>query len=282
MAAPAPRDREDENLVTDGQPPVDELFGDEDLGLDAAPRTPEPVRRKGPIRIAIAGVAVVVFALLWYASSVHHDQFYLKLKGDTVRVARGWYFPFGSSEWTPNRAYESFKLPPGVEPEKTGAMSAKQLDQVLLNLFVAIAERELEDLEGGNPDVAEDMLLRANKLQFTSVSDDRRLLEMLGDVAFRRGLTEVRNLQMRFDEALTQFRLAAMRGGNAYRGAQRWVDAITRLREEFRRLSVESGIDPDRVLAPPPSMGTLPPPPPTPAEPDKAPPKPEDNGKGQQ
>ena len=111
-----------------------------------------------------------------------------------------------------------------------------------------VARRELNDLKSGRIDVAEDMLMRGQKLRSTSVSDDRVLLRLLGDVAFRRGLTEVKGLQSRFDEALTQFRLAHRRGGNVYKGAKKWVKAISKLRLEFKRLSLESGIDPDLLL----------------------------------
>ena len=127
-------------------------------------------------------------------------------------------------------------------------MSAKELDAELLRIYVAIANAEVTDLQAGRPDVAEDMLWRAQKLRSTSVTDERRLLRLLGDVAFRRGLTEVRGIQSRFDQALEQFTLAAMRGGQAYRGANKWVEEIKRLRQEFRRLAVESGLDPDLIL----------------------------------
>ncbi len=240
--------------MSDAQPPVDDLFGDEDLGIEAPPAPPERDGRRLPIRLIGAALVVLAVALLWWLSSRHHEKYYVQVDGDMVRVERGYYFPFGAGAYAPSPAYESFKLPAGVRPEKTGAMTAPQVDTVLHSLFVTIAKREIADVEKGDPDVAEIMLLRAQKLLTTPVADDRQLLELLGDVAFRRGLTEVRGVQARFDKALEQFRLAAMRGGVAYKGAQRWVDAITRLREEFRRLSAESGLDPDRILANPPLL----------------------------
>ena len=76
----------------------------------------------------------------------------------------------------------------------------------------------------------------------------KRSFALLGDVAFRRGITEVRSIQARFDEALEHFNMAAMRGGQVYTGARVWVDAITRLRAEFRKLALSSGVDPDLLL----------------------------------
>jgi len=226
---------------------MEELFGDEELELP-----PTPSRRRFPFRSLIAVTVILLLGALWYVSAVHHDHYYLRVEGDTARIKRGYYFPVGSGSWAPNRAYEPFTLPPEIVLQTEGALSAEDLDKELYRLFISIAKRELGDVGIGDPDVAEDMLMRANKLHFTSLSEDRRLLEMLGDVAFRRGLTEVRGIQVRFDEALKQFRLAAMRGGVAYRGANRWIEAITRLRGEFRRLSMESGLDPDQIITSPP------------------------------
>lgn len=241
--------------MSDERPPVDDLFGDDDLAVEKKPRSPDPldgghaVGRRPSGRLIGIAVLLLVVVIGWWLSSRHHDRYYIVVRDNNVRVERGYYFPFGSGAWSPNRAYEPFKIPAGIAPEEAGPLTAEDLDRVLHRLYVTIAERELEDMSEGNADIAEDMLMRANKLQYTSVDEDRRLLEMLGDVAFRRGLTEVRGIQSRFDEALKQFRLAAQRGGVAYRGAQRWVDAIARLRDEFRRLSVESGLDPDKILA---------------------------------
>ncbi|MCA9540729.1 MAG: hypothetical protein KC620_17640 [Myxococcales bacterium] len=243
--------------MSEQKPQVDDLFGDEDLGLDAAPPPREAAPRRLPMRLILAVVAIIAVALFWYLSSAHHEKFYIRVDGDVVHVERGYYFPVGSGSWMPNRAYEAFKLPPGISPERTGAMSAEEVDATLHRLFVTIAQRELNNLESGNADVAEDMLMRAQKLRSTSIADDRKLLQMLGDVAFRRGLKEVRGIQSRFDEALAQFQIAAMRGGEMYPGAQKWVDAISRLRAEFRRLAVDSGLDPDLILNEPPVLPAL-------------------------
>jgi hypothetical protein len=238
--------------MSDPKPPVDELFGDEDIGMDG-PLPPRESSSGGrtPLKLILLLVGIALLAVGWWLSSRHHDRFFIVVDGDSVRVERGYYLPFGAGGWAPTRAYEPFRLPPGIRPEKTGGMTAEQVDRVLHRLFVTVAEKELANIADGDPDVAEDMLMRAQKLRTTSINDDRLLLEKLGDVAFRRGLTEVRDIQSRFDEALKQFRLAAMRGGASFKDAQRWVDTIARQREEFRRLSVESGLDPDQVLATP-------------------------------
>ncbi len=240
------------------QPPVDALFGDEELGLPPPPD--EGRRRRAPVRVVVAVVAVLVVAALWYFASLNHQRYFLRVKKEAVRVERGYYFPLGSGAWTPTPAYEPFKLPPGIAPERSGAMSIEELDQVLLRLFLTIAERELSDLAAGNVDLAERMVKRANKLRSLRIGDpiEEKLMVMQGDVAFRRGLTEVRGLQNRFDEALKHFRRAAMHGGVSYSGADRWVEAITRLREEFRRLSTESGLDPDQILSNPPALPSAP------------------------
>jgi hypothetical protein len=255
-ARPAVRDAtcRKRDALSEPKPPVDDLFGDEDLGLEGAPPPDEGSGRRLPLKLMGAVLALVALGLLWWLSSRHHEKFFIVVHGDTVKVERGYYFPFGSGAYTPSPAYEPFTLPPGVAPEKTGAMSANEVDRVLHRLFITIAEKEIADVEAGDPDEAELMLLRAQKLLTTGIADDRKLLELLGDVAFRRGLTEVRGVQARFDKALEQFRLAAMRGGVAYKGADRWVEAITRLRAEFRSLSVESGLDPDQILSQPPAL----------------------------
>ena len=234
--------------MSEDQSPVDDLFGDEGIRIES--EGPEVRRPKTdlPVKGWILGAAVIGLALLWWWSSYHHDRFYLTVQDGQVSIERGYFFPFGKGEWAPNRAYESFLLPADIEPMKTGGMSAKHLDRTLKKLFMDVARRELNDLKSGRVDVAEDMLMRGQKLRSTSVSDDRVLLRLLGDVAFRRGLTEVKGLQSRFDEALTQFRLAHRRGGNVYKGAKKWVKAISKLRLEFKRLSLESGIDPDLLL----------------------------------
>ena len=239
------------------QPPVDALFGDEELGLPA-PGPAEEHRRRAPVRAVVVGIVVLVLGALWYFASLNHQRWFLQVTGDTVSIERGYYFPIGSGAWTPTPAYESFTLPSGVVPERAGSMSIEDLDQVLLELFTTIAERELADLAAGNVDLAERMIKRANKLRTLRIGDpvEEKLMVMQGDVAFRRGLTEVRGLQNRFDEALKHFRRAAMHGGVTYSGADRWVEAIVRLREDFRRLSKESGLDPDQILSNPPAPST--------------------------
>jgi hypothetical protein len=223
--------------------------------------------------------AVLLAGLLWYLSSVHHSRFYLEVDGDRVEVSRGLYLPFGTSRWAPTSAYDTFKLPAGVTPSLTGAMAHDELDRVLRELFVRVADAELADLQHGDAEHAEDMLMRAHKLRHTTPQQDREIFEKLGDVSFRRGLTEVRGIQERFDEALKQFRLATRQGGDSFAGAQKWVAAIERLREEFRRLAEESGLNPDHVLGVPPTPGTtLFPAAPTPPPPTEPTPSPEDAG----
>ena len=240
--------------MTDVKPTVDELFDEEDIRMDP-PQGPPPQRRVSlpSLRFGSVAIGLVLFIVFWWLSSLQHDRFYLVVDDDQVRIERGYFFPFGSGEWAESRAYEPFSLPRGIKPERTGAMDKKARDATLLQLYMAIAKKELEDLSTGSVDNAEDVLWRAQKLQSTN-SDDRRILRMLGDVAFRRGLKEVRGIQSRFDEALEQFTLAAMRGGAAYDGAHKWVAAIKDLRDEFRRLAVESGLDPDLILAEPPAI----------------------------
>lgn len=240
--------------MTDATPPVDELFDEEDLRIDPGP-VPQKQRRFSmpSVRYGSVAIGLVGFIIFWWLSSIQHDQFYIVVDGDAVQIERGYFFPFGSGVWAESRAYEPFTLPRGIKPERTGAMDKKARDATLLQLYIAIAKKELDNLASGQVDNAEDMLWRAQKLQSTS-SDDRRILRMLGDVAFRRGLREVRGIQSRFDEALEQFTLAAMRGGAAYDGAHKWVAAIKSLRDEFRRLAVESGLDPDLILAEPPKL----------------------------
>ncbi len=240
--------------MTDVKPTVDELFDEEDIRMDPG-QGPLPQRRFSmpSLRFGSVAIGLVGFILFWWLSSIQHDRFYLVVDDDQVRIERGYFFPFGSGEWAESRAYEPFTLPSGIKPERTGAMDKKARDATLLQLYMAIAKQELEDISSGSVDNAEDVLWRAQKLQSTN-SDDRRILRMLGDVAFRRGLKEVRGIQSRFDEALEQFTLAAMRGGAAYDGAHKWVAAIKDLRDQFRRLAVESGLDPDLILAEPPVL----------------------------
>jgi hypothetical protein len=236
------------------RPAVDDLFGDDETGGGAPPPPGPPPARRGRagVRVAIAGAVLGLGALFWFLSMRHHERYFLTVEDGTIAVERGLWFPFGTSEFRPSRAYAPLQLPAGVLPERTGAMSVQELDDVLLKLFLGIAEREIADLEKGDMDRAEDVLLRAGKLGHIDLEDDRKVGSLMGDVHYRRGLTEVRVLTGRFDDALRHFELAARHGGARYRGADRWVESIRRLREEFRHLSVESGLDPEKVLAEPP------------------------------
>ncbi len=237
--------------------------------MSPPPIAPEERRRRAPLRLILIVLFALVLGVLWFLSDRNHEKFFLVVEDGKVSAQQGYYFVWGAGPWAPTPAYEPFALPKGVRPEKTGAMNRKELDAVLLKLFIGAAERELSDLRKGDPNLAERMLLRANKLSSIGIGDpiERKLTLMHGDVAFRRGLTEVRGIQSRFDDALEQFRRAAMRGGTTYQNAERWVTAITELREEVRRLSEESGLDPDKVLS-----GMPPTPRPAPAPPPKAPP----------
>lgn len=243
--------------------PVDDLFGGDPLDLGEGEDLPPPRasggggggRRRRGLKmswlIGLLGVLLLVI-VFWYLSSAQREKYFVEVDDGVLRVERGLFFPFGTGEWQPNRAYKPFSLPPGVQPEKTGAMTAEEADRVLFTLYMGVADRQIKDLEGGDPELAEEMLLRANKLNFTSTEDDRRLLSMMGDVHFIRGIGQIRGIQAQFDEALAQFRMAAQRGGVNYTGASQWVAAIERLRKEFRDLSARSGINPDEILAKPP------------------------------
>ncbi|MEE2785814.1 MAG: hypothetical protein VX589_00645 [Myxococcota bacterium] len=233
--------------MTESKSPVDDLFGDEELPVGHQPETPTPPRKRSN-RLFIAGGALIAVALFWYLADRHHDHFYLVVDESMVHVERGYFFPVGRGDWAPSRAYEPFRIPKQMTIEPKNALSAKQLDAELLDIYMRIAKTELSDISNGDPDFAEDMIWRAQKLRSTSVADDKRSFSLLGDVAFRRGLTEVRSIQARFDEALEHFNMAAMRGGHVYKGARVWVDAISRLRAEFRNLALSSGVDPDLIL----------------------------------
>ena len=130
---------------------------------------------------------------------------------------------------------------------KTGGMSAKQLDRTLKKLFMDVARRELNDLKSGRIDVAEDMLMRGQKLRSTSVSDDRVLLRLLGDVAFRRRTHRGQGLQSRFDEALTQFD-SPIDGVEMFTRVPKNGSRQSQNFGSSSRLSLESGIDPDLLL----------------------------------
>ncbi len=242
-------------MSAEQKPQVDELFGDDEIGMDPPPG-PESggggKKRGFKFKLVIVLLVLVALAAFWFVSSAHHDQYYLTVDGRTVKVERGYFFPVGAGAYSSsNPAYAPFRLPDGVTPEKTGAMSLEEIDATLYTLYVAVARKNLEDFTKGDPDVAEEMLRRANKLSSSSVAADRRLQQMRGDVAFRRGLKEVRGIQTRFDMALEQFEEANRQGGDTFTGAKAWVEAIDRLRNEFRRLTIESGLDPDEVLADP-------------------------------
>jgi hypothetical protein len=231
------------------EPSVDDLLGEEDLGLDPPPAGHEPVaaRRGGPRWILIA-VGAVVFIILWFISSAHSENYYLVNDDGTVHVEKGWYFPFGSSDWAPSRAYKPFRLPDDIALEDSGAMTAEEVDKTLLDLFRRIARRELRDLSGGNAEQAEDMLLRANKLMHTSIDDERELMRMLGDVHFHQGLSTLKEVLQSFDLAYRQFDLAAQRGGDQFGEARKWADMIKRFQGEFRGLLKDSELDPDQFF----------------------------------
>lgn len=251
----APR-RGRERVSEDNRPPVDDLFGDDGAdGGVAPPPAPEPRGGRGRLgaglRLILVAVVLVLGALFWWASRRHHDVYYLTVDDGLMTVERGLYLPFGRSAYQPSRAYEPLRLPDGIRPEHTGAMNARQLDRVLIDVYFRIAEHELTDLEGGDVEVAEDVLRRALKLHHTQPEQERRALGMLGDVQFHRGVQEIRSIQSHFDRALDYFERASLTGGSTFRNADRWVETIRRLRAEFRRLSIESGLDPDKIVPAP-------------------------------
>lgn len=239
--------------MSEKEPSVDELLGEEDLGLDPPALSEQPAeRRRLPQRSLAIGVGLVVFVILWIISSAHHDNFYLSNDDGTVRVERGWYFPFGSSEWSPNRAYTPFRLPDDVALDDSGALTAAELDETLMALFRRVAKREIKDVAGGNSDLAEDMLLRANKLMHTTIDDERELMNMLGDVHFHQGLRTLRDVQRSFDLAYRQFNLAAQRGGVEYTDADKWARTIKEFQHKFQQLSKEAKLDVDQFFTNPP------------------------------
>lgn len=241
-------------VSTDQKSQVDELFGDEELGVER-PRgeptgSPPPKKSRSKVKLALVGLVVIVVGLFWYVSDTHHDQYYLKVDNGMVRVERGYFFPVGAGQWgSSNPAYSPFRLPAGVTAPDERARSREEVDTVLYELYVDIARRNLKDQRDGDVDVAEDMIRRANKLEHSPVASERKLRQLRGDVAFRRGLIEVRGIHTRFDMALEQFGLAAQGNGEMSPGAQQWVDAIYRMRNDFRRLAIESGLDPDLILS---------------------------------
>ena len=231
------------------EPSVDDLLGDEDLGFDPAPTAREPAaQRRVGARGILIGAAVIVLVILWFVSSAHNENYYLTNDDGTVSVERGWYFPFGSSNWAPSRAYTPFRLPDDVALETDTALTAKEVDQRLLVVFRRIARSELSDLAGGNAERAEDMLLRANKLMHTSIDDERELMRMLGDVHFHQGLRTLRDVLQSFDLARKQFELAAQRGGDQFTEARKWAGMIRKFRGEFESLLRDSKLDPDQFF----------------------------------
>ena len=142
--------------MSDVKPTVDELFDEEDIRMDPPPGPQAqrgfsmPSFRFGPTIIGIVG-----FILFWWLSSIQHDRFFLVVEGNQVRVERGYFFPFGSGEWAESRAYEPFTLPQGIKPERTGAMDKKARDATLLQLYMAIAKKEIENLADGSIDNAD-------------------------------------------------------------------------------------------------------------------------------
>lgn len=228
---------------------ADDLFGDEELG-PPMPATGGRREKKGGggLWLVLLLIVGLLGGAFWYLSDDNHDRYFLRIDGGTVTVERGLFFPIGTREWAPNRAYEPFSVPRGVKVQAAGPIELEALDQRLLALYQAIARSHLKDLRKGEPEEAEKMLLRAGKLFTTDVRDERQLLELLGDVSFRQGLSKIQGIEKQFDDALRQFKLAAMRGGREYKGAAEWVTAIERLKAEFRALSVESGLDPDAIL----------------------------------
>lgn len=231
------------------EPSVDDLLGDEDLGFDPPPMARETAsrRRYGP-RAILIGAGAIVFIVLWFISSAHHENYYLVNDDGTISVERGWYFPVGSSAWTPSRAYTPFRLPDDIALETDSALTAKEIDQRLLGVFRRIAKRELSDLAGGNAERAEDMLLRANKLMHTSIDDERALMRMLGDVHFHQGLRTLRDVLQSFDLARKQFELAAQRGGDQFTEARKWVEMIREFRSKFEDLLRQSKLDPGQFF----------------------------------
>jgi hypothetical protein len=246
---PVGRLEESEGAVSEDKVSVDDLLGDDKGPLEPPPapeRRGEGLRRLPP-RGVLIGVGGVIFLLLWYLSSAHHDRFYLEVDGEMVVVQRGWYFPFGRSEWAPSKAYKPFRLPPGIAPEETGAMSAEEIDAQLMKLFQKIAEAEIANLKGGNADIAEDMLRRANKLLNADPAEEDKLISLLGDVSFHRGIKTLNEVNESFKKALSQFQLAAMRGGKMYKGAPEWVEAIQRFQADFSRLAIKGNLPLDGI-----------------------------------
>jgi hypothetical protein len=235
--------------VADEKRGADDLFGDEELG---PPMPASGGRREkrggGGLWLVLVLIVGLLGGAFWYLSDANHERYFLRVDGDSVAVERGLFFPVGTRGWAPNRAYEPFRVPRGVKVQAAGPIELEGLDQRLLALYQDIARSHLKDLRKGKPEEAEKMLLRAGKLFTTDVGDERKLLELLGDVSFRQGLSKIQGIEKQFDDALRQFKLAAMRGGREYKGAAEWVTAIERLKAEFRALSVESGLDPDAIL----------------------------------
>jgi len=274
-------------VTVEQKPQVDELFGDDDAGMDAPPPGSDGgdgggKKRGAKFKLLLVLLVLVGFAAFWFVSSAHHEQFYLTLDGRTIKVERGYFFPVGAGAWSSsNPAYSPLVLPEGVTPAKTGAMSLEEIDKTLYTLYVDVARQNLTDFEMGDANVAEDMLRRANKLSSSSVAADRRLQEMRGDVAFRRGLKEVRDIKTRFDHALRQFEDAHRQGGVVFGTAEEWAQTIRAQRDAYVALVKKSNLTVEQVFGNPKALlaegeaaadeGAEPadeqPEPPTPAEP---------------
>ncbi len=238
---------------------VDDLFGEE--LFEPGGSTPAPGKEpsgEGPSKWWLILVAVLVLGVGWYLSDRQHNRYFLVVNGGVVHVERGYFFPFGSGSWSESRAYEPFQIPAGIQVQSSGALSAQSLDQKLLKIYIEIATQEVADLEHGRPELAEAIQLSEQKLRTTTVADNRLVLRLLGDVAFRRGISEFKGIQSRLEQARSHFETAAMRGGKHARWAREWAQSIDRLRQEIRDLSVRSGLDPDLILEKrPPSVANI-------------------------
>ncbi len=210
--------------------------------------TPLPIQKpRHSIKWILALTAVVALLVLWLISDRHHNRYFVVIEGQSAHIERGFYFPVGSSAFSPSRAYEAFQLPAGFTAQSSEALTLKELNAQLLNLYLNAADAALRDMQS-SPDLAEDLLVRANKLDNVTREDEQHILESLGHVAFRRGLAEITGVQASLERALEQFKIASMRCDPSDQGPKRWVEALSRINEEFRKLTQETGLNPDKVL----------------------------------